>query len=922
MNRLNFTIQIYRVMTKSSGLLLTLIAGLLSSTAMCQSKATDSLEHLLRKAKGKERVDILNQLTYEYITNDNQKVIDYGAEAIKLSKELQYTSGEARAFTYKGVSECLSGQFPEAHRDLNRGLKLSSASGDRTLHGYTLLQLGVCSLEEVQNDSALLFFKRSYAIFRDSTDPTTLSKLYRNMSALYGQRYQPDSQRIFLDRAIRIRRLLPNKILLVDALVLKANITLRLGNFSAAEIQLNEAELIAQQHPEADENRNDIYHLKALILFQKGKFDEAVILFDSARNYYFRTMLFRKYVTLLSDMGKVFSDRGEYELALNNLYDGLKLSELHGFNIETSIIRHRIGWVNYRLGDLTQALRLANEATKAGPQKPMQGDLASALSLRGVVLTDMRDFKHARSSLDSVLNIYKELGNQQGVSEALMNLGNLEGKQGKYKEALQFYHESVIIAEKIPYTFGLAWSFWGMGDVYFKLGQYGISAKMLDQSQRYAEMVGSKEALIQNFNTRRDLLAAQHQFKESLQYAIQAGQLKDSIHRTDVARRFVNLEKIQEIQERDRNIQGLQKDRQLAEDKIHLQEAKLEQQSILILTGLISLALLAVLTFVYYRFYARIKILNVDVIDKNTRIQAQSNKLHEVNLELKSLYQEVSEQKEKIQAQADTLAEKNKSISDMNKGLEKIVAEKTLELLKTNDELVKHNGELLQFSYTVSHNLRGPVARLLGLSDLALKEDDFTEAKQWISLISKTTAELDLIIKDLSKILELRNEPNQYRENVDLQKEWSQSRSLLQDSLNGTEEIVTHFESLREITTVRPMLQSIFYNLLSNAIKYRSPDRKLKITARSRVENGNAVLEIMDNGLGFDTKLHKEKLFKLYKRFHNHVEGRGLGLYLIKSQVEVLHGEIDVDSEPGRGSMFRVTLPLKNEESHHDTSAP
>ncbi|MEO7990580.1 MAG: tetratricopeptide repeat protein [Chryseolinea sp.] len=901
-------------MTQGKVLLLASLIGFLSSAALCQSRVTDSLEQLLDKSKGTEKVDILNQLTYEYITRDNQKVINYGKQAIELSKKINYKKGEAKAYTYKGVYEYSSGQFPEAHRDLHHGLSLSKVAGDRTLHGYTLLQLGVCSLEEVQNDSALLFFKKSYEIFKDSTDPTTLSKLYRNISALYGQRYQPDSQRIYLDRAIRIRRLLPSKVLLVDALVLKANITLRLGDFSGAEVLLNEAESFLKKYPDAEENRNDIFHLRALILFQKGKFDEAVVLFDSARNYYFRMTLLRKYVTLLADMGKVFSDRGEYELALNNLYDGLKLSELRGFNVETSIIRHRIGWVNYRLGDLDQALRLANEAMKAGPQKPMQGDLASALTLKGVVLTDLNDFKHARPCLDSVLDIYRGLGNQQGVSEALMNLGNLEEKRGKYDEALRLYKESVRLAETIPFNYGLAWSFWGMGDIYFKLGDYKNSAHFLDQSQQYARLVGSKEVLILNFNTRRDLLAAQNRFEESLQYAIRASQLKDSIHRTDVARRFVNLERIQEIQERDRNILGLQKDRQLAEDRIHLQDAKLKQQSILLLAGVISLALLAVLAFVYYRFYSQIKVLNVDVTDKNTRIQAQSNKLQEVNLELKHLYQEVSEQKEKIQAQADKLTEKNRSISDMNRSLEKIVTEKTLELRKTNDELVKHNGELLQFSYTVSHNLRGPVARLLGLSDLALRENSVDEAKQWISLISKTTSELDLIIKDLSKILDLTNEPNQYREVVGLEKEWSQSRSLLQDSLNGTEEITTHFESLPEITTVRAMLQSIFYNLLSNAIKYRSPERKLKITAVSRSENGNAILEIMDNGLGFDTELHKEKLFKLYKRFHTHVEGRGLGLYLIKSQVEVLHGEIEVDSQPGRGSLFRIILPLKAEE--------
>ena len=286
-----------------------------------------------------------------------------------------------------------------------------------------------------------------------------------------------------------------------------------------------------------------------------------------------------------------------------------------------------------------------------------------------------------------------------------------------------------------------------------------------------------------------------------------------------------------------------------------------------------------------------------------------------MNVELHDLYNEVSEQNEKIKAQAHKLTESNKSISDLNRSLELIVAEKTLELRTTNEELVKHNNELLQFSYTVSHNLRGPVARLLGLSDLAQVEENLEQARRWIDLISKTAADLDTVIKDLNKVLDLRNEPDQYLEMVNLADEWQQSINLLQDSINGQEEIVANFKALPKIITVRAMLQSTFYNLLSNAIKYRSPERKLKVVATSRVIDGKAIIEVTDNGLGFDTRLHKEKMFKLYKRFHTHVEGRGIGLYLIKAQIEVLHGTIEVESQLDHGSMFRVTLPLVVQES-------
>ena len=170
------------------------------------------------------------------------------------------------------------------------------------------------------------------------------------------------------------------------------------------------------------------------------------------------------------------------------------------------------------------------------------------------------------------------------------------------------------------------------------------------------------------------------------------------------------------------------------------------------------------------------------------------------------------------------------------------------------------------------------------------------------------------IVNDLIRILELRNEPHRYREVVNLNEEWRQTRGLFNDSLYGDEEIVTNF-AFSKIVTVRSILQDILFNLLSNAIKFRSPERTLKVMATSRNVNGNVILEIVDNGLGFDIDLHQEKLFKLYRRFHAHVGGRGLGLYLVKTQVEVLQGSVEVTSQPNQGSMFRVILPLTFDES-------
>lgn len=891
-----------------------LVVHLAIAQLLGQPAGTDTLEMELRSSEGDRKVDILNQLTYAFITNDSAKVNAYNAQAITLARSIGYQKGEARAYTYRGVAAYLSGQLEKGHRELNRGLRLAMAIHDKPLIGYTYLQLGACSLEEIQMDSAMIFFKRSREVFKDSTDARTLSKLYRNISALYGQRYQIDSQQFYLDRAIAIRRLLPDKALLIEALAMKADLNRVLGNLDSAEKYTKEARSHVINRIEDEEFDHDVKRLEALLLFAKGNFDEASSLFEAARSYFLEKSLVRKYVNLLIDMSRVFTERGDYEIALNNLYEGLQLSQRHHFDAETTTIRIQIGWINHYLGNPEYAVRMADDAMLLNPKKLLKGDLAKGLMLKAVALIDLKKFNAASICLDSVFTIYQRFGSQPGLSEAHLHLGFLALQRNDYAKAIAAYSKGITLAEAIPSDHLLAWLYCGRGQARFKSGELGPALADLERSERYARRIGTKDVIVTNYNTRRDLLTAQGKYREALAFSVRAGQLDDSLRKTDVARRFINLERLQEIEQRNRDIQLLQQEKLLAENKIQLQQETLKKQSIMLIAGLFGSLLLGVLAFAYYRFYERIKTLNVSITEKNSRIQAQADKLQEVNNELNLLYREVTEQKHEIQAQAEKLSESHRSISEMNRGLEKMVEEKTVELRRINEELIKNNNELLQFSFTVSHNLRGPVARLMGLSSLVTRQQLSDETRQLVNFIDTTADELDQIIKDLVNILELRNDPTHRREHIVLQDEWAQTVGLLQDNLSGTEEISTDFNKLPELYTVRSMLDNILYNLLSNSIKFRSPDRPLKVSVSSRVENGKAVLEVRDNGLGFNVKVHHDKLFKLYRRFHTHVGGRGMGLYMIKTQAEVLHGSVEASSEPDQGALFRVYLPLNGEE--------
>ena len=103
-------------------------------------------------------------------------------------------------------------------------------------------------------------------------------------------------------------------------------------------------------------------------------------------------------------------------------------------------------------------------------------------------------------------------------------------------------------------------------------------------------------------------------------------------------------------------------------------------------------------------------------------------------------------------------------------------------------------------------------------------------------------------------------------------------------------------------------LRSIVYNLLSNAVKYRAPDRAPDVQLRCQAPPGQLVLEVQDNGLGL-TAAQQGELFRMFRRLHTHVDGSGVGLYVVKKMVENAGGTVTVRSQPGVGSTFTVTLP-------------
>ena len=278
--------------------------------------------------------------------------------------------------------------------------------------------------------------------------------------------------------------------------------------------------------------------------------------------------------------------------------------------------------------------------------------------------------------------------------------------------------------------------------------------------------------------------------------------------------------------------------------------------------------------------------------------------------ENESLIVQLSERQKEILSASEIINKQREELKVENLSLNQEVVDKNRQLIETNKELIRQNNELQQFSYTISHNLRGPVASLTGLLNLVNHAELNEDNKDILQRLADSVKTLDGTIKDLSNIIDIRNDISRVRQKISLEHELEEIKMLLKKDIDDHHvNIESYFSDEPFIYSVKPMLHSVLYNLVSNGIKYRSMERKPVITIRSISNSEHTQITVADNGLGIDMQNFGSKLFGLYKRFHLHTEGRGLGLFLVKLQVEALEGKIEVESVLNEGTTFTLTFP-------------
>jgi len=223
---------------------------------------------------------------------------------------------------------------------------------------------------------------------------------------------------------------------------------------------------------------------------------------------------------------------------------------------------------------------------------------------------------------------------------------------------------------------------------------------------------------------------------------------------------------------------------------------------------------------------------------------------------------------------------------------------------KLTYQLRKTNSELQKFAYITSHNLRAPVVNLGSLIEFY----DFTAENQApnneiVQKMNTSVTQLKTTLEDLIDVVSKRSEVLEFQL-IDLHAEFGQLISNLQ--LDHSVSIGYDFPQIPQIEYPVKHFHTIFSNLILNSIKYKNPETPVVINLKSFDAGEYIAIDITDNGIGIDIDKNKEKMFGLYQRFHPQIEGRGIGLFIIKSQIESLDGKIEVKSKLKIGTTFTV----------------
>ena len=235
--------------------------------------------------------------------------------------------------------------------------------------------------------------------------------------------------------------------------------------------------------------------------------------------------------------------------------------------------------------------------------------------------------------------------------------------------------------------------------------------------------------------------------------------------------------------------------------------------------------------------------------------------------------------------------------------------EREVELEKTVSVVSKQNKQLLSFTYIVSHNLRSHAANISSLVEMIEQEEDAAARKNFKKMLHEASEKLLETLNNLNSVVRIQQNTGVEKKQFSLKEVIKDTKQILAADITSSNILIEEdIADNDQMEFNKTYMESVVLNLITNAIKYRDPNKKQPLLTISYRYKGNQhELSFEDNGLGMDLNLYGSRLFGMYQTFHKHPQAKGLGLFITRSQVEAMGGEIRATSTPGVGTKFTIT---------------
>jgi signal transduction histidine kinase len=565
---------------------------------------------------------------------------------------------------------------------------------------------------------------------------------------------------------------------------------------------------------------------------------------------------------LLNSIAIAYSLKAEYDKALEFHYQSLVIREAEGDKFELSVTVNNIGFVYFKLKNYEKAVEYFERAVSLRKETKDPFDLDRFLINLGTAHVHLKNFARAQSYIKEGFSVCGDKCNDQIKVEGEFSLGVSFLGLGDVKQAKEHFEKSLEISRTSDNKRFQAENLVYLGKIAVRENNNNKGRELLQQAEAIAGNSGYNQLMMDTYKQFSILYNNLKDYENAAIYQQKYISLKDSLIGEDLVK---NIAKIQTNYAERENIK-----------KIADKEEQIERQRSLNFAIIIIAILATLLIFVLYR----------------------SNQVK------KKVNAALSEAKQIIEDQ-------NRQLLNSNYNLDKELKIKNADLEKANESLRRVNDELDNFIYKTSHDIRGPLASLKGMCNVALMDVTDPVALGYLRKLDITAEKLNTILTRLLIVNQINNS-TLGMDKIDFSSIVSdvlmlEKKKGLPSRLKVTRSIDDDIEFYSDKEFIRIILE----NLIDNAIKfYNDSDRIEPFVDISVVNEGDHIkIKVVDNGIGI-SEVHPDKIFQMFSRASERSETGGIGLYITKTAAEKLGGTVNLKTTPEGYTEFYARLPL------------